>query len=125
MNAARSLKLYADEQFHCFVYRSDHANEHHLENIYRFHLHSRTWRSVGYLSITRDTREESRRVRPTPLCLSSSVCNALRRMDLVFHSHTGHADVERMSRIARELGLNQYATSSMDEKVGLSEPEKV
>ena len=34
-------------------------------------------------------------------------------MDLVFHSHTGHADVERMERIAREVGLHDYVDAKV------------
>lgn len=38
------------------------------------------------------------------------------RMDLVFHSRTGHADVERMARIARELGMHDHSEEDGLEK---------
>ena len=38
-------------------------------------------------------------------------------MDLVFHSHTGHADVERMARIARELGMHERSEKDTLEDV--------
>ncbi|KAI0033480.1 hexose transport-related protein [Vararia minispora EC-137] len=40
---------------------------------------------------------------------------SLEEMDLVFRSHTGSADVERMERIAREIGLRRYTVASDDE----------
>jgi len=46
---------------------------------------------------------------------------SLEEMDIVFHSHTGHADVERMTRIASEIGLHNY----VDAKAANGYSEKV
>ncbi|VDB91654.1 unnamed protein product [Peniophora sp. CBMAI 1063] len=49
--------------------------------------------------------------------LPESNGKSLEEMDLVFHSRTGHADVERMARIARELGIHDYSEDDALKKV--------
>jgi hypothetical protein len=67
----------------------------------------------------------SRLLSPSAFSQSEETDHFMRRMDLVFHSRVGRSDVERMARIAREIGLDRYADGSETARSATPEKEKV